>query len=314
MKKRLTQEEVIARFREVHGDRYDYSKTEYKNMNEKVCIICPIHGEFWQTPQTHLKSGCPKCGAASCSKKLSKGRDGFIKDSIMAHGYKYDYSKVEYIDAHTKVCIICPEHGEFWQIPTNHISKKMGCPKCGVIKRAKSQMKKKDTFIKEAIAVHGNMYDYSKVDYKGANAKVCIICPIHGEFWQRASHHVKHKNGCPYCSASKGEKSIKSYFTKRNIEFIPQYKIQIQEMSMFGINKPKIDFFLPQYNTFVEFNGIQHYEYNPFFHENEEDFQKQLDRDKRLRQYCKQRGINLIEIKYNQIDKIDKILDKKLKH
>lgn len=70
---------------------------------------------------------------------------------------------------------------------------------------------------------------------------------------------------------------------------------------------------MPQYNTFIEFNGKQHYEYMSFFHSSEDDFAIQVDRDKRLRQYCKEHKIKLIEIKYDQIDEIDKILNKKLK-
>lgn len=62
MGKKLTQEEFIRRAREVHGKKYDYSKVEYKNCETKVCIICPKHGEFWQTPSKHLcDRGCPKC-------------------------------------------------------------------------------------------------------------------------------------------------------------------------------------------------------------------------------------------------------------
>lgn len=80
--------------------------------------------------------------------------------------------------------IICPEHGEFWITPSKHITSKRGCPKCSGYERYTTE-----SWIQKAREVHNNKYDYSKVEYKSANEKVCIICPEHGEFWQKASHH-----------------------------------------------------------------------------------------------------------------------------
>ena len=63
MSKKITQEEFIEKARLIHGNKYDYSKIVYINARTKVCIICPIHGEFWQTPHSHLNNhGCPACG------------------------------------------------------------------------------------------------------------------------------------------------------------------------------------------------------------------------------------------------------------
>lgn len=116
----------------------------------------------------------------------------FIEKARKVHGNKYDYSKVEYINSKTKVCIICPEHGEFWQTPSIHL--RSGCYKC-------SKKPKIDTvlFIKRAKTVHGNRYDYSKTFYNGAKKNVEIICPIHGRFIQNAQHHLN-GHGCPTCN------------------------------------------------------------------------------------------------------------------
>jgi len=178
----------IKRAKEVHGDKYDYSKVKYINSRTKVCIICPEHGEFWQKPYSHLKGfGCSRCGGTG---KVSL--DEFIKRAKEVHGDKYDYSKVEYKGMHTKVCIICPEHGEFWQKPSNHISLKQGCPMCN------NRSYNTKSFIKRAREVHGDKYDYSKVEYINAHTKVCIICSEHGEFWQRPNDHLN-GCGCPNC-------------------------------------------------------------------------------------------------------------------
>lgn len=123
--KKLTIEEFTRRAREIHGDCYDYSKVEYKGNKVKVCIICPIHGEFWQKPNDHLMGhGCPEC-----SGKNQKDTERFIQDARKVHGDRYDYSKVDYKNSKTKICIICPIHGEFWQSPNVHL-KGSGCRKC----------------------------------------------------------------------------------------------------------------------------------------------------------------------------------------
>lgn len=118
----------------------------------------------------------------------------FVLESRKIHGNKYDYSNVEYVNSYTKVCIICPVHGEFWQRPQDHIDKKQGCPKCSFDNRKLTQ----DEFISKAKEVHGNRYDYSKVEYKGNKIKVCVICPIHGEFMVRPDIHLGGFN-CKKC-------------------------------------------------------------------------------------------------------------------
>ena len=121
----------------------------------------------------------------------------FIEKAKEVHGSKYDYSKVNYVDSKTKVCIICPKHGEFWQRPADHL-RGCGCWKCGGKKSQSTKPKTTDNFIIEAKQVHSDKYDYSKVDYKGAFKKVCVICPKHGEFWQLPIQHLQ-GHGCPKC-------------------------------------------------------------------------------------------------------------------
>ena len=125
MSKRKSNDEFIREARLIHHNRYDYSKVEYANNKTKVCIICPEHGEFWQTPSDHLNGkGCPQCAG-----NVRHDKDTFVEKAKHIHNDRYDYSKVEYVNAHTKVCIICPEHGEFWQTPNNHLNGN-GCPLC----------------------------------------------------------------------------------------------------------------------------------------------------------------------------------------
>ena len=125
-----TQEDFIEKAKEVHGSKYDYSLVDYVDSSTKVKIICPIHGEFEQTPNKHLAGqGCKQCGR----NRTKVGVDEFIQRARAVHGDKYDYSKVQYERKDKKVTIVCPEHGEFQQTPACHVTLRQGCPKCAAI-------------------------------------------------------------------------------------------------------------------------------------------------------------------------------------
>ena len=198
MKKRYTSKEIIEKFNKIHNNKYDYSKVNYVSSNTKVCIICPEHGEFWQTPNHHLSGrGCPFCKGRKISKSKKYNNLVFINESVQIHKNKYDYTKVKYINCNTKVCIICPEHGEFWQTPRCHL-RGSGCPKCGKISTQMSNTISQEDFIRKAKEIHNNKYIYTNVVYKNNREKVNIICPIHGEFKQSPSKHLSGQ-GCPKC-------------------------------------------------------------------------------------------------------------------
>ena len=217
---RMTTEKFIEKAKKVHGNKYDYSKVKYVNSRSKICVICPIHGEFNILPYNFLnRNGCKQCGLEKSSKKQSLGTENFIKKAEKIHGHKYDYSKTNYINNHTKVCIIDPEYGEFWQLPTTHL-KGCGHPLEGHEKTLRAIKLTTEKFIEKAKKVHGDKYDYSKVNYIDGQTKVCIICPKHGEFWQTPENHLQ-KKGCKQCG---NEKSIEKQ-TSNTKEFIEKAKI-----------------------------------------------------------------------------------------
>lgn len=272
-------EEFVEKARKIHGNKYDYSKVEYERSNKKVCIICPIHGEFWQTPSHHLRGqGCPKCGNEEISNKRTKSTEQFIKEARVIHGDKYDYSKVDMNnrDEKGRICIICPTHGEFWQTPSNHLHGK-GCELCV------RYIHDTDTFIEKAKEVHGDKYDYSKVNYINQNTKVCIICPKHGEFWQLPNNHVRFGYGCPKCNISHLEREIENLLSDNNIEHEWQKHFD-------WLGKQSLDFYLPKYNVAIECQGRQHFEDVEIFSENLETIQ---NRDKLKKQLCDENGIKL---------------------
>lgn len=119
--------------KQIHNNKYDYSKVVYKNVDTKVVILCPIHNEFLQTPYHHISrsQGCPLCKGNKISLSKNMGKEQFIEKSVKIHGNRYNYEKVNYTNAHTKVTINCDKHGDFSQTPNNHIYDKNGCPSCG---------------------------------------------------------------------------------------------------------------------------------------------------------------------------------------
>lgn len=186
--------EFIEKAKIIHNNKYNYSKVKYKNCKETIIIICKKHGEFKQKPSSHINgNGCSKCGYINNGTKSKKSNLQFIKEAILIHGDKYNYSKVNYVSSKLSVIIICKVHGEFKQTPNIHL-RGSGCIKCK--KTRKSNTKE---FLQKAILVHGDKYDYHKVNYINNSTKIKVICKIHGEFEQKPNNHLQ-KQGCPLCS------------------------------------------------------------------------------------------------------------------
>jgi very-short-patch-repair endonuclease len=243
--------QFISKAKKIHGDKYDYSKVEYKGAKIKVCIICPEHGEFYQMPENHLRG----CGCQKCAKKDKINVDEFIEKAKKIHGDEYDYSLIDKISENKKIKIICKKHGEFEQYYHHHLQG-CGCPICSNNKKSTTE-----EFIKKAKEIHGDKYDYSKVEYVNNHTPVCIICPKHGEFWQMPTNHILSKSNCPLCNESKLEEEINLLLNENTIENIRQKKFN----NVKNINPLPFDFYLPKYNVVIECQGIQHFEKSPFF-------------------------------------------------
>lgn len=193
----MLREEIIKRFTEAHGNKYDYSLVPEGDTKVavKTPIVCPVHGVFEQEIRGHYQGkGCLQCSSANPGTFES-----FIKKAEKVHGKRYDYSKSIYLGAREKLEIICREHGSFWSAPTNHHRGK-GCPKCGDrLIGLKRRAEAKRTFEVRARSIHGAKYDYSKVKYVRASDNVEIICPSHGSFMQQPASHIQ-GTGCTKCS------------------------------------------------------------------------------------------------------------------
>jgi hypothetical protein len=199
MPAKLTTEQFIKFANNIHKNKYNYSKVRYINSNIKVCIICSQHGSFLQKPYNHLsKHGCPKCRSDKMSKLKTLTNKDFLKRlQIKRPNSEYDYSKINYINTNSKITIICPKHGEFLQLPGNHLNGQ-NCPKCGLINQSLHSKKSTSYFVSKSNSIHNNKYDYSKSIYLGYKTKLDIICIKHGIFKQYPGDHLK-GSGCKKC-------------------------------------------------------------------------------------------------------------------
>lgn len=315
---RSNNDDFIKKAKEIHEDKYDYSKVNYKNTKTKVCIVCPEHGEFWQTPEKHIKckQGCPKC------RGYYRTTDEFVEMVKQRFKDEFTFEKTEYKGSKIKACITCKKHGDFYITP-HDILRGHGCPKCGrerigeahsdtqeafmnkvkdkglmdiydfseVIyeksnKNIKLYCKERDKYgrehgyfymtpngllmghrcpkcsnlhrrtqeelIEDFKRIHGDKYDYTKVEFKNMRTKICIICPEHGEFLQTSDAHMRGQ-GCPLCKMSHMENKICQSLKDNGVTY--EYESNIN-----GILKKKtVDFYLPNLNIAIECQGGQHF-------------------------------------------------------
>ena len=277
-----TRDEFIKQSKKIHGDKYDYSKVEYVNANTHVLIKCNECGEYFkQTPHSHLYGqGCPFCSHRSYKYTVDEVKKIIEKK----YNGKYDTRLIkEYKNNKQKLPLICDEHGYF-EASLNDLNNGHGCQACGKIKNYVNIRKTKDDFINDAKCVHGDKYDYSKVEYKSAHEKVCIICPKHGEFMQSPNEHLKGK-GCPSCSESKLEKEVREYLEEKNIKYE-------KGKHFVWLGMKHIDFFLNDYNIGIECQGIQHFKPIKFFG-GDEGFKKRMMYDIEKKRICEENGVKI---------------------
>lgn len=280
----LTPDDFFKRCKKIHNDFYDYSISEFIGTNKKIRIICPEHGIFEQRADNHMKG--QKC--IYCSNKRWN-IEKFVNISNKIHHNKYDYSSTIYKNAHTKVKIICSEHGMFEQIPWNHISESAGCPYCAENRTTLEIFKSKSNW------KHNNKYDYSLItEYKNSKEKVKIVCPEHGIFEQMMASH-QHGQGCPICTETKGEQEIRHFFELNQIKFIQYKKYKTNKTK----NHLEFDFYLEKFNCCIEFDGIQHFEPVKWFGGKKSLIQCQ-HRDKIKNIFCEENNIKLLRIKYDE--------------
>jgi hypothetical protein len=315
LKKKLSSNtiEFINNAVKQHGNKFEYDDVIYINGHTKIWITCPTHGKFLQMPYSHLAGkGCPYCRAENnrlmSENKRLNSKNTFIDKVTKLSFYKnikYNYSKTKYINSSSKVEIICPSHGSFWQKPNDHLNGR-GCEKCG-----NESIYSTDDFISKAQQCKFHKlknYNYSTVKYVNSYTKVSICCPKHGNFMQSPHTHLL-GGGCPKCKQSKGESLIELFLKENKI----QYENQKRFPSCKNIHTLPFDFAIylnENLRGLIEFQGKQHYKIwgSSKKEKHLKQFQENKLRDKIKKEYCSQNNIPLLEIPYTKINNIDSIL------
>jgi len=220
--------------------------------------------------------------------------DIFVEKARKIHGDKYSYSHVNYIKSNIKVKIECKKHGIFEQLPNNHL-RGMKCTKCANEQNGINRRISREEFIRRARLVHGNKYNYG-VEYTSFCIKMKIFCPEHGLFMQVPYAHLSGR-GCPRCNESRGERRIALFLKSYNIVYERQKKFDECK----NVRNLPFDFYLPNYNTIIEYDGKQHFCPSKYFGGVRAfEYLKKLDTLKE--EFCRQNSIKLIRISYNQHD------------
>src|SRR5574344_275275 len=281
----------------------NYKKTSYEE-KEKTTIeyICESCGKKTHMKLlTFLEKGkndllCKKCSASKGRSHVTTKRlttEQFIEKAKKIWGDEYDYSLVDYKNGKTKIKIKCSRCGNiFEQRPNDHLNGH-GC-------RCRNEVSKEE-FVRRAKEINGDAYDYSISEYKNYETKIKIKCNKCGNiFEQRPTDHINGKQGCPHCSQSKGEKTIAGILNSKGINYIAQYSFnECRDEHVLPF-----DFYLPDYNIVIEYQGVQHYRPIRFSKEiskekAEDNLINQKKRDEIKRKYCLNNGIKEIEIPYN---------------
>jgi hypothetical protein len=227
--------------------------------------------------------------------------DSFIIESKKVHCDRFDYSFTKYVNAKTKVKIVCKNHGIFVVLPYDHIKGKGGCPICRNKFISQKHQYDNEIFIKKANKIHKNKYDYFLTEYENYKTKIKISCPKHGVFEQIPYYHLL-GSGCPNCCTSKGELKIRDFLNKNKIKYIGQHIFKGCEYKKLL----RFDFYLPDYNICIEYDGKQHHQPIKAWG-GEEVFNIVKKRDEIKSKFCLNEKITLIRISYNDERSLEEI-------
>jgi hypothetical protein len=266
---------------------YDFSEYEYKNNYTKSTIRCKKHQKNFKKTLKEIRNGniCDLC-----SKKASSLDSFIVKSKEIWGSDKWEYDKTKYTNSRSKLIVGCKVHNYSFSVyPTQHLKGQKDCKYC-------VEDGKTEKFINNSKEIWGsNTFDYSRVKYKNNKTEVELICLKHGSFFQRPDNHLYLNNGCPMCSQSKGENMISDILDKNDIIYETQKKFEGCKYKYLL----RFDFYLPDYNICIEYNGEQHYESVKYFGGDETLKYNQV-KDKIKVDFCEKNKINLITIRYDE--------------
>jgi len=215
----------------------------------------------------------------------------FIDKARALHGDKFNYSITEYVNATTKLKIICPEHGEQEMLPHHHTHiKSYGCPICGKQTINNHKQFTTESFIEKVSHIKG--ISFEKTIYISRRENVIITCDIHGDYETKAEMLLKGCS-CPKCKSSKGEDIIEEILIMEKVNYIKQMTFP----NCIYISRLKFDFYIPTLNLCIEFDGEQHFKSVEYWG-GQKGLEKRQNSDKIKTEFCQNNNINLLRISY----------------
>lgn len=295
VERRLTTKLFKEKANKIHHNFFSYEKSVYTKYNEKIIITCPIHGDFSQIAGDHLQGyNCLKCSIEKNTQNRKLSKKQIVEKANKIHNNFYSYEKLDKYDNNKSFIIItCPIHGDFTQIINSHLSGN-GCSNCGYKKASNRKKLVKDILIKKLNEIHNDFYSYEKLEYNNNKSIVNITCPIHGNFHQLLKNHIS-GSGCQKCNRSKGEIEVEKYLQNKKINIITQKKFKNCK------NKRELpfDFYLPDYNVCIEYDGEQHFKLNDYWG-GAKQFKKIKIHDQIKNNFCHENDIKLLRIRYDE--------------
>lgn len=298
----MEKEVVLKKIKEKFEDQIDTSLVESataKN-NYKITLICKEHGKFTKSIYSlfNSKYGCTKCNRKYANDWHKLDFDTVIKKCKEIHDNYYSYELVKkWNNIGEKIDIICPIHGKVKVVLRNHLAG-MKCRKCANDLIHIQQRNSTKDILNRVKEIHGNRYDYSKIDYKGMFYPIEVICKEHGSFFIITKDHIS-GNGCPKCNMSNLEEKVDTYLKNKKYNYIFQYKIEKCKRK----KELPFDFGILDENnnllSLIECQGELHY-----FPAYGEDVLKDIqERDLIKKNFCKKNNIPLIILPYKVFNK-----------
>lgn len=305
--RKLSLDEFVERSVKIHKNKYNYDKVIYVNQYTDIIIFCnDCEQYFYQKPKSHMNGrGCSVCGLKKQIESSTYTTLEFVKKAKDVHGNLYGYENVEYIKSHIKINIFCKKCNIYFsQRPTCHLLGQ-GCPKCRYVSSAKSNRKNRESFIQKAKEVHGGIYKYDSIKYKDRKTNVDIFCTLCESYFSQTPKVHLRGHGCNICNISRGERDIILFLNNNNVAYIREWT----EHNCKNEATLRFDFYLPNFNTLIEYDGLQHYKPIKQFGGMKE-FEKTQKRDKIKNEWAIENNYTMIRIPY--YEDVNEVLSKAL--
>ena len=294
MSKKKTHEEYIQ---ELKIKNPDVEVVElYINTKTPILHHCLIHDMFWKTAPARVLMGvgCEACRIEKFRQVRCKTHEQYIQEVFTVNP---DIVVVgQYIDAKTPIEHHCKKHNVTWISYPDNILRGIGCKECGNEKIRDKNIKSHAKYIEDLHIVNPDIEVVE--EYQGANIAILHRCKIDGNIWPAKPANILSGKGCPQCNESKGERQVRQWLDEHNIAFIYQKTF----MDCKDLRVLPFDFYLPQYNMCIEYDGEQHFRPVDFDGNGEDltlqQFTKTVYHDKIKNHYCKNNNINLLRIPY----------------